>query len=59
MTIVARARVVLEADTIALTRALQGAEAAMKKSGARMSDIGKKLNTRLTLPLLGAGVCVT
>lgn len=56
MTILARARIVLSGDTVALTRSLAGAEAAMKQAGQRMSAIGRNLSTKVTLPLLAVGV---
>ena len=51
MTVLARARVVLEGDTIKLTKAMRGAEAAMVQAGARMQEIGGRLTQAFTLPL--------
>jgi TP901 family phage tail tape measure protein len=50
-----RIKVILSGDTIALTKALQGAEAAMKQSGRRMQAIGKTMSMRITLPMLALG----
>lgn len=55
MTILARARVILEGDTIALTKALAGAEAAMQQTGTRMANIGRTLTMRLSLPMAAVG----
>lgn len=54
--VLARARVVLEGDTVALTRSLQGAQAAMTQAGRRMSAIGRGISTKVTLPILAVGI---
>ncbi len=54
--ILARARIVLEGDTVALTRSLQGAEKAMTQAGRRMSAIGRGLSSKVTLPILAVGI---
>jgi len=56
VTVLARARVILEGDTVQLTRALKGAEAAMQQAGRRMQAIGKNLTLKVTLPIAGVGV---
>ncbi|KKL63122.1 hypothetical protein LCGC14_2178230, partial [marine sediment metagenome] len=55
MTILARARVILEGDTVALTKSLRGAEAAMMQAGRRMNAIGKTMSMKLTLPIVAVG----
>ena len=55
MTVLARARVILEGDAVQLTRTLQGASAAMTQAGANMTRIGRQLTLRVTAPLLAIG----
>lgn len=55
MTVLATAQVVLEGETIGFTQTLAGAEAAMLAAGERMSAIGMKMSTHLTLPLTAIG----
>lgn len=55
MSVLAFAKVVLTGDTIELTRAMKGAEAALVQAGQRMQSIGSKLSMALTLPMVGAG----
>ncbi len=54
--VLARARIVLEGDTVALTRSLQGAEKAMTQAGRRMSAIGRSMSSKVTLPILAVGI---
>ncbi|KKN44566.1 hypothetical protein LCGC14_0691700 [marine sediment metagenome] len=55
MTVLAVARIVLTGDTIALTKSLHGASAAMEQAGRRMTKIGKSLTTKVTLPIIAIG----
>ena len=55
MTILARARVVLEGDTVALTKSLKGATVAMNQAGRKMNAIGKSMSLKVTLPILAVG----
>jgi TP901 family phage tail tape measure protein len=55
MTVLARARVILEGDAVQLTRTLQGASAAMTQAGAKMTRMGRQLSLRVTAPLLAIG----
>lgn len=55
MTVIGRASVVLDGDTVALTKALAGAEAAMTQAGVRMAKIGRTMMMHLSLPMLATG----
>lgn len=55
MSILARARVVLEGDTVALTNAIQGASKAMEQAGARMTSVGRSMTLKVTTPIIAAG----
>jgi hypothetical protein len=55
VTVLARATVVLGADIGALNRVLSEAEQNVANAGKRISDLGTKLTTRLTLPLVAMG----
>lgn len=55
MTILARATVILGADIIGLTRKLNEAEQRVRQAGERMQEIGGRLSTYVTLPILAAG----
>jgi TP901 family phage tail tape measure protein len=54
-TILDRIKVILEGDTIRLTKSMRKAEAAMKQAGKKMSDIGRRMTTSVTLPVLALG----
>ncbi len=55
MTIIARARVILDGDSIKLTKAMQGAVKTMEQAGKRISAVGKSLTTKVALPVLAIG----
>lgn len=55
MTVLARAKVVLEGDAAHLHGVFASAESALQKVGRRMEEAGRDLSTKLTLPLLGVG----
>lgn len=59
MTLLDRIQVILEGDTVALTRSLQGAEAAMAKAGRNMQRVGRTLSVRVTAPILAVGAAAT
>ncbi len=58
-TVLDRIKIVLEGDTVKLTKSLLGAQRAMQQAGQKMQKAGKAMTTRLTLPLLGIGVAST
>ena len=59
MTELARAEVVIGGDNSPLMRALAQSENRMKASGAKMRAIGRRLTTRVTLPLAAVGAAAT
>lgn len=59
MTVLARARVVLEGDAAGLHAVFSEAETALRSVGRRMADVGRDLTTKLSLPLLGVGTAAT
>ncbi len=59
MTVLARPRVVLTGDSVQLTKALQGASAAMEQAGAKMTRMGRTMSLRITAPLVGIGAAAT
>lgn len=58
-TVLDRVRVVLQTDVGQFHSGLQGAERALASAGARMSQVGRDLTTRLTLPLAGVAFGAT
>jgi len=55
MNVLERVAVVITGDSVALTKALQGAEASMRQAGERMSKIGKTLSLKVSAPLAAIG----
>lgn len=51
--VLAKARVVIEGDTVHVNNAFAAAEHAMVAAGERMGRIGRELTHKLTLPILG------
>lgn len=59
MTELARAEVVIGGDNAPFMRAIDATEARMKAAGKRLGSIGRRLSTRVTLPLAAVGAAST
>src|SRR5690606_29752779 len=48
----------LTADLSEFSKHMEGAQKTLQSVGKRMTDVGKTLSTRVTLPIVGAGVAI-